>query len=291
MRNVVFGMSQDQIVNELTIPHVRQVCETMKRYPETIWRFEFSPEMFSNTELEFSRRVVDTGGGSFGATPQNPVIINLPTTVENATPNCFADQIEWMHRNVAKRDCIVLSVHPHNDRGTGTAAAELAMMAGADRVEGCLFGNGERTGNVDIVNLALNMYSAGRASEPRLQRYRRYQEDRRILQTRSRFIHVIRTQETLFTRASPGSHQDAIKKAFANRDANPNGIWDMPHLPIDPMDVGRNYEAVIRVNSTVRQRRHQLPSAKRIRHRSPAPHADRVLAGGAAGDGHHRQGK
>jgi len=248
MRNVVFGMSQDQIVNELTIPHVRQVCETMKRFPETIWRFEFSPEMFSNTELEFSRRVVDTVVEVFGATPQNPVIINLPTTVENATPNCFADQIEWMHRNVAKRDCIVLSVHPHNDRGTGTAAAELAMMAGADRVEGCLFGNGERTGNVDIVNLALNMYSQG--VHPNLD-FSDIDDIKKTVEYCNQIaVHPRHPYagDLVYTSFS-GSHQDAIKKAFANRDANPNGIWDMPYLPIDPMDVGRNYEAVIRVNS------------------------------------------
>ena len=131
MRNVVFGMTQDQIVNELTIPHVRQVREMMKRYPETEWRFEFSPEMFSNTELEFSKRVVDTVVEVFGATPQNPIIINLPTTVENATPNCFADQIEWMSRRLARRDSIVLSIHPHNDRGCAVAAAELAVMGDA----------------------------------------------------------------------------------------------------------------------------------------------------------------
>ncbi len=248
MRNVVFGMTQDQIVDELTIPHVRQVRETMKRYAGTEWRFEFSPEMFSNTELEFSKRVVDTVVEVFGATPQDPIIINLPTTVENATPNCFADQIEWMHRNVAKRDCIVLSVHPHNDRGTGTAAAELAMMAGADRVEGCLFGNGERTGNVDIVNLALNMYSQG--VNPKLD-FSDIDDIKKTVEYCNQIaVHPRHPYagDLVYTSFS-GSHQDAIKKAFGNREANPDGIWDMPYLPIDPMDVGRNYEAVIRVNS------------------------------------------
>jgi len=248
MRNVVFGLSQDQIVNELTIPHVRQVRELMKKYPDTEWRFEFSPEMFSNTELEFSKRVVDTVIDVYGATPQNKVIINLPTTVENATPNCFADQIEWMHRNVAKRDCIVMSVHPHNDRGTGTAAAELAMMAGADRVEGCLFGNGERTGNVDIVNLALNMYSQG--VHPNLD-FSDIDEIKKTVEYCNQIpVHPRHPYagDLVYTSFS-GSHQDAIKKAFAARDANKTQFWDMPYLPIDPMDVGRSYEAVIRVNS------------------------------------------
>lgn len=248
MRDVVFGMSRDQIINELTIPHVRQVREAMRRYPETDWRFEFSPEMFSNTELDFSKRVVDTVVEVFGATPERPIIINLPTTVENATPNCFADQIEWMHRNVARRDCIILSVHPHNDRGTGTAAAELAMMAGADRVEGCLFGNGERTGNVDIVNLALNLYAQG--VHPKLD-FSDIDEIKKTVEYCNQLpVHPRHPYagDLVYTSFS-GSHQDAIKKAFAHRDANPDGRWNMPYLPIDPMDVGRSYEAVIRVNS------------------------------------------
>lgn len=248
MRNVVFGMSQDQIVNELTIPHVKQVRELMKKYPETEWRFEFSPEMFSNTELEFSKRVVDTVVDVFGATPQNKVIINLPTTVENATPNCYADQIEWMHRNVAKRDCILISLHPHNDRGTGTAAAELGLMAGADRVEGCLFGSGERTGNVDIVNLALNMYSQG--VPPNLD-FSDIDEVKKTVEYCNQLPVPARhpyAGDLVYTSFS-GSHQDAIKKAFTSREVNKTQLWDMPYLPIDPMDVGRSYEAIIRVNS------------------------------------------
>ncbi len=248
MRNVVFGLTQDQVVNDLTIPHVKQVRELMKKYPETDWRFEFSPEMFSNTELEFSKRVVDTVVDVYGATPQNKIIINLPTTVENASPNCYADQIEWMHRNVAKRDCILISLHPHNDRGTGTAAAELALMAGADRVEGCLFGSGERTGNVDIVNVAMNMYSQG--VHPNLD-FSDIDEIKKTVEYCNQIpVHPRHPYagDLVYTSFS-GSHQDAIKKAFANREVNPNGIWDMPYLPIDPMDVGRSYEAVIRVNS------------------------------------------
>ena len=248
MRNVVFGMSQDQIVNELTIPHVKQVRELMKKYPETEWRFEFSPEMFSNTELEFSKRVVDTVVDVYGATPQNKIIINLPTTVENATPNCYADQIEWMHRNVAKRDCILISLHPHNDRGTGTAAAELGLMAGADRVEGCLFGSGERTGNVDIVNLALNMYSQG--VHPNLD-FSDIDEVKKTVEYCNQLPVPARhpyAGDLVYTSFS-GSHQDAIKKAFTARETNNTQLWDMPYLPIDPMDVGRSYEAIIRVNS------------------------------------------
>ncbi len=248
MRNVVFGLTQDQVVNDLTIPHVKQVRELMKKNPETEWRFEFSPEMFSNTELEFSKRVVDTVVEVYGATPQNKIIINLPTTVENASPNCYADQIEWMHRNVAKRDCILISLHPHNDRGTGTAAAELALMAGADRVEGCLFGSGERTGNVDIVNVAMNMYSQG--VHPNLD-FSDIDEIKKTVEYCNQIpVHPRHPYagDLVYTSFS-GSHQDAIKKAFAHREVNPNGIWDMPYLPIDPMDVGRSYEAVIRVNS------------------------------------------
>ena len=248
MRNVVFGMSQDQIVNELTIPHVKQVRELMKKYPKTEWRFEFSPEMFSNTELEFSKRVVDTVVDVYGATPQNKIIINLPTTVENATPNCYADQIEWMHRNVAKRDCILISLHPHNDRGTGTAAAELGLMAGADRVEGCLFGSGERTGNVDIVNLALNMYSQG--VHPNLD-FSDIDEVKKTVEYCNQLPVPARhpyAGDLVYTSFS-GSHQDAIKKAFTARETNNTQLWDMPYLPIDPMDVGRSYEAIIRVNS------------------------------------------
>ena len=248
MRNVVFGLSQDQVIREMTIPHVRQVRELMKKHPETEWRFEFSPEMFSNTEIEFSKRVVDVVVDEYGATAQNKIIINLPTTVENATPNCFADQIEWMHRNLTKRDCITLSVHPHNDRGTATAAAELALMAGAERVEGCLFGNGERTGNVDIVNLAMNMYAQG--INPKLD-FSDIDDIKRTVEYCNQIpVHPRHPYagDLVYTSFS-GSHQDAIKKSFAAREANKTLIWDMPYLPIDPMDVGRNYEAVIRVNS------------------------------------------
>ncbi len=252
MREVVFGLSEDQVIEQLTIPHVRLVKALMAKYPETDWRFEFSPEMFSNTEMPFAKRVIDTVVEEFGATAERPIIINCPTTVENLTPNCFADQIEWLCRHVAKREAIILSVHPHNDRGTGTAAAELAMMAGADRVEGCLFGNGERTGNVDLVNLALNLYSQG--VSPNLD-FSDIDEIKKTVEYCNQLpVHPRHPYagDLVYTSFS-GSHQDAIKKAFAHREQalarDPETKWFIPYLPIDPMDVGRSYEAVIRVNS------------------------------------------
>src|SRR5258706_7694602 len=245
MRRVVFGMSKDEVV-DLAVRHCRMIKRLAAAQPETDWIFQYSPEMFSGTEIEFSKQIVDAVVDEFGATPDNKVIINLPSTVECSTPNVFADQIEWMHRNLAKRDSIVLSVHPHNDRGTGTAAAEFAMMAGIDRVEGCLFGNGERTGNVDIVNLALNMYSQG--VHPGLDfsdidGLRAAVEYCNQLPVHPRHPYVGDLVYTSFS----GSHQDAIKKAFSARKED--DVWDMPYLPIDPMDLGRSYEAVISVNS------------------------------------------
>ncbi|AXQ31735.1 2-isopropylmalate synthase [Solimonas sp. K1W22B-7] len=246
MRRVVFNLSQDQVLDELAVAHARLIRQLADERPETEWVFEYSPEMFSGTELDFSKRVVDAVVDALGATREKPVIINLPSTVEHSTPNIFADMIEWMHRNLAKREAIILSVHPHNDRGTGTAAAEFAMMAGADRIEGCLFGNGERTGNVDIVNLALNMYTQG--VHPGLDfsdidEVRKTVEYSNQLPVHPRHPYV---GDLVFTSFS-GSHQDAIKKAFSARKEE--DIWEMPYLPIDPLDLGRSYEAVIRVNS------------------------------------------
>ncbi len=246
MRRVVFDMSQDQVLNELAVAHARLVRQLADERPETDWRFEYSPEMFSGTELDFSKRVVDAVVDAIGATAEKPVIINLPSTVEHSTPNIFADMIEWMHRNVARRDAIILSVHPHNDRGTGTAAGEFALMAGADRVEGCLFGNGERTGNVDIVNIALNLYTQG--VDPGLD-FSSIDEVRHCVEYCNQLpVHPRHPYvgDLVFTSFS-GSHQDAIKKAFAAR--KDGDIWEMPYLPIDPIDLGRSYEAVIRVNS------------------------------------------
>ena len=245
MRRVVFRMSEDEVV-DLAVSHVRLVRELADAHPETDWRIQYSPEMFSGTELALSKRVVDAVVEAAGATPERPIIINLPSTVEHSTPNIFADMIEWMHRNIARRDAVILSIHPHNDRGTGIAAGEFALMAGGDRIEGCLFGNGERTGNFDVVNLALNLYTQG--VHPGLDfsdidEVRRTVEHCNQLPVHPRHPYV---GDLVFTSFS-GSHQDAIKKAFDARQ--PSDIWDMPYLPIDPLDIGRSYEAVIRVNS------------------------------------------
>jgi 2-isopropylmalate synthase len=245
MRRVVLGMDEDGIV-ELATTHARMIKDCAARQPGTDWRFEYSPEMFSGTELAFSKRVVDAVTEVWQATPERPCIVNLPSTVEHSTPNIFADMIEWMHRHLARRDGIVLSVHPHNDRGTGTAAGEFALMAGADRIEGCLFGNGERTGNVDLVNIALNLYTQGVAPGldfSDIDDVRRCVEHCNQLPVHPRHPYVGDLVYTSFS----GSHQDAIKKAFAAR--RDGEIWDMPYLPIDPKDLGRSYDAVIRVNS------------------------------------------
>ena len=245
MRKVVLGMDEDGIV-EMAVGQTKLVKQLVTEHPETEWGFEYSPEMFSDTELAFSKRVVDAVVEAWGATPQNKCIINLPSTVEHCTPNVFADMIEWMHRNLAKRDSIILSVHPHNDRGTGIAAAELALMSGADRLEGCLFGNGERTGNCDLANIALNLYTQG--VSPGLD-FSDIDEIRRVVEHCNQIaVHPRHPYvgDLVYTSFS-GSHQDAIKKAFAARKEG--DIWEMPYLPIDPKDLGRSYEAVIRVNS------------------------------------------
>ncbi|HEY0858482.1 MAG TPA: 2-isopropylmalate synthase [Albitalea sp.] len=245
MRRVVLGMDEDGIV-ELAGTHARLIRQLAERQPETDFVFEYSPEMFSGTELAFSKRVVDAVTEVWQPTPQRKCIINLPSTVEQSTPNIFADMVEWMHRHLARRDCIVLSVHPHNDRGTGTAAGEFALMAGADRIEGCLFGNGERTGNVDLVNIALNLYTQGVPPEldfSDIDEVRRCVEHCNQLPVHPRHPYAGDLVYTSFS----GSHQDAIRKAFAAR--RDGDVWDMPYLPIDPKDLGRNYDAVIRVNS------------------------------------------
>lgn len=245
MRRVVLGMSEDEIV-ELARSNAQLFKDIAADHPHTDWTFEYSPEMYSDTEVEFSKRVIDAVTDVWQPTPQKKCIINLPTTVEHSSPNIFADMVEWTHRHVNRRDAIVLSVHPHNDRGTGTATAEMALLAGADRLEGCLFGNGERTGNLDVVNVALNMYIQG--INPGLDfsdidGIRATVEYCNQLPVHPRHPYV---GELVYTSFS-GSHQDAIKKAFSARQEG--DIWDMPYLPIDPKDLGRSYEAVIRVNS------------------------------------------
>lgn len=245
MRRVVLGMDEDQIV-ELATTHARMFNDCAAKQPATQWTFQYSPEMFSGTDLAFSKRVVDSVTEVWAPTSERKCIVNLPSTVEHSTPNIFADMVEWMHRHLARRDSIVLSVHPHNDRGTGTAAGEFALMAGADRIEGCLFGNGERTGNLDLVNVALNLYTQGVSPEldfSNIDEIRATVEHCNQLPVHPRHPYVGDLVYTSFS----GSHQDAIRKAFSAR--KDGDIWDMPYLPIDPKDVGRSYEAVIRVNS------------------------------------------
>lgn len=212
------------------------------------YRFQYSPESFTGTELEVALEICNAVTEIIDPTPDNKLILNLPATVEMSTPNIHADQIEWMHRNLDRRDCIILSLHPHNDRGTGIAATELGLMAGADRVEGTLFGNGERTGNVDIVTLALNMYTQG--VDPMLDcsdinRIKDVYEYSNQLRIPERHPYVGELVYTAFS----GSHQDAINKGMkAYRQSNKE-LWEVPYLPIDPQDVGRTYEAIIRINS------------------------------------------
>jgi len=216
------------------------------QYPDTDWIFQYSPECFTATELEVAKDVCDAVTEIWEASPENKVILNLPATVEVSTPNVYADQIEWMHRNIARRDGVIISVHCHNDRGCGIAASELAIMAGADRVEGCVFGNGERTGNVDVAAIALNMYTQGVAPEldfSNINEIIATVEECTGLPVHPRHPYA---GDLVFT-AFSGSHQDAIKKGFEFQKNEE--IWDMPYLPIDPKDLGRDYDAVIRVNS------------------------------------------
>jgi 2-isopropylmalate synthase len=244
-RRVVFRTDRAGII-DIAVRGATEVREHALRQPDTEWTFEYSPESFTGTELDFAVEVCDAVNAVWEPTPDRRSILNLPATVEMATPNIYADQIEWFSRHVRDRDCVVLSVHPHNDRGTAVAAAELAVMAGADRVEGTLFGNGERTGNVDIVTLALNLYSQG--VDPKLD-FSNINEAARCAESCNQLpIHPRHPYvgDLVFT-AFSGSHQDAIKKGLAARaDAD---IWDVPYLPIDPSDLGRSYDSIIRVNS------------------------------------------
>ena len=244
-RDIVFGMSKAEVV-DMAVSAVKLIKQLAAEQPETEWVLEYSPETFTAAELDFSLEISNAVTEAWGATPENKLILNLPTTVELATPNVYADQIEWMHRHLARRDSIVLSLHTHNDRGTAVASAELGMMAGADRVEGCLFGNGERTGNVDIVTLALNLYTQG--IDPGLDFSDINAIARTVEHCNQLPIHPRHPYagDLVFT-AFSGSHQDAIKKGFAVQQ--PDSTWNVPYLPVDPKDVGRNYDSVIRVNS------------------------------------------
>ncbi len=244
-RRTVFNLDSAG-VKAIAVESASLIQRLAAQQPATEWVFQYSPEVFCATELPFALEVCDAVTAVWQPTPGHKAIINLPNTVEMATPNVYADQIEWMHRHLARRDAIVLSVHPHNDRGTAVAAAELAVMAGADRVEGCVFGNGERTGNVDLVTLALNLYTQG--IDPgldfsRIDEVARTVEECTQLPIHPRHPYVGDLVYTAFS----GSHQDAIKKGFAaRRDDEP---WEVPYLPIDPADLGRSYASVIRVNS------------------------------------------
>ncbi|MBB1606755.1 MULTISPECIES: 2-isopropylmalate synthase [unclassified Pseudomonas] len=244
-RRVVFGLSVDE-VEQLVVRHVQLLKEKVAAHPQTEWVLQYSPETFCMAELEVSLRMCNAAIRTWDAGPGRPIIINLPTTVEVATPNVFADQIEWMHQRLERREHVVLSVHPHNDRGTGVACAEQALLAGAQRVEGCLFGNGERSGNLDLVTLALNLYTQG--IHPGLDfsdiaGVARVAEACTGLPIHPRHPYV---GDLVFT-AFSGSHQDAIAKGFAAQAAD--GFWEVPYLPIDPRDLGRTYDSIVRVNS------------------------------------------
>ena len=254
-RRVVFRADRDE-VKKIATDGARKCLAEQAKHPGTRWRYEYSPESYTGTELEYAKEVCDAVAEVIAPTPDWPLIINLPATVEMATPNVYADSIELMSRNLARRDSIILSLHPHNDRGTAVAAAELGFQAGADRIEGCLFGNGERTGNVCLVTLGLNLFSRGvdpQIDFSNIDEVRRTVEHCNQLQVHERHPYGGDLVYTAFS----GSHQDAINKGLdamkiaADQDGVDEAdlVWQVPYLPIDPKDVGRNYEAVIRVNS------------------------------------------
>ena len=246
-RRVVFQQDREG-VRQIAEEGAKLVIEHARKNPETEWVFQYSPESFTQTELDYALEVCESVLDIWEASPENPVILNLPATVEVATANIFADQIEWMARNFTNRERVILSVHPHNDRGTGVAAAEFAVMAGADRIEGTLFGNGERTGNVDIVTLGMNMFSQG--IDPTLD----FSKMRDLIGV-AEYCNQLPVHprhpyagDLVFT-AFSGSHQDAINKGLKAMEQSNSNLWEVPYLPIDPADVGATYEAVIRINS------------------------------------------
>ena len=261
-RRVVFN-TDIQGVTDIAAQAAAHIKALAAERPETEWVFQYSPELFTNTELEVSKAVCEAVMDVYQPTPEQRVIFNLPATVEATSANIYADQIEWFCRNIKNRDCVIVSLHPHNDRGTGVAAAELGIMAGADRIEGTLFGNGERTGNVDVVTLALNMFSQG--IDPQLD-FSDINEVVHCVEYCNQLpVHPRHPYggELVFT-AFSGSHQDAIKKGFAARKQSNSGVWEMPYLPVDPQDLGRSYEAVIRVQS-VRERRYSVLTGAGLR--------------------------
>ena len=277
-RRVVFREEREGI-KKIATSAAEMVVELAGKYSDTYFRFEYSPESYTGTELSYAAEVCNAVTEIWRPTPEQPVIINLPATVEMATPNVYADSIEWMNRNLERRDSVVLSLHPHNDRGTGVAAAELGYQAGADRIEGCLFGNGERTGNVCLVTLGMNLFSQG--VDPQID-FSDIDEIRRTVEYCNQLPVGERHPwggDLVFT-AFSGSHQDAINKGFdalgdaASRAGHPvaDHPWEVPYLPIDPKDIGRTYEAVIRVNSQsgkggvayVMKTEHQLDLPRRL---------------------------
>lgn len=245
-RDVVFGMEKDEII-DIAVKGTRMVKERAKDFPGEII-LEYSPESFTGTEMDFALEICTAVQKEWGPTKENPIIINLPSTVEMTTPNVYADQIEWMNKHFEDRESIVLSVHPHNDRGTGVASAELAILAGADRVEGTLFGNGERTGNVDVLNVAYNMFSHGINPELEIEHVNEIIE---IYERCCKIpIHPRHPYagKLVFT-AFSGSHQDAINKGVKALKERNGQYWEVPYLPIDPSDIGREYEPIVRINS------------------------------------------
>ena len=277
-RRVVFRSDRAGIT-KIATDGAEEVAKFAEKYPSTDWTFQYSPESYTGTELEYAVEITNAVSAIWQPTPEQPMIVNLPATVEMATPNVYADSIEWMHRNLARRDALVLSLHPHNDRGSGIAAAELGYQAGADRIEGCLFGNGERTGNVDLVALGMNLFTQG--VDPQID-FSDIDEIRRTVEYCNQLPVAERHPwggDLVYT-AFSGSHQDAINKGFAAMEADAaeaghpvdDHPWEVPYLPVDPKDIGRTYEAVIRVNSQsgkggiayVMKTEHQLDLPRRL---------------------------
>jgi 2-isopropylmalate synthase len=246
-RRVVFNLDMVGIM-KIATDGAQLIKELIPTVPNTKIIHEYSPESFTQTELPYAMEVCEAVMEIWQPTPEHRTIINLPATVEVATPNVYADQIEWMHRNFSKRDCVILSLHPHNDRGTGVAAAEFGVMAGADRIEGTLFGNGERTGNVDVITLAMNMVSQGVDSKLDMSNMRELRATAEYCNQLPVHPRHPYAGDLVFT-AFSGSHQDAINKGLKAMESSNSRAWDVPYLPIDPLDVGANYEAVIRINS------------------------------------------
>jgi 2-isopropylmalate synthase len=245
-RRVVFRLDRDGIT-ELAVRGTA-LCKELSEQTDTEIVLQYSPESFHGTELDYALEICEAVGEEWGPTPQRKMIVNLPTTVEQFPPNVYADRLEWFGRNFSRRDAAVLSIHPHNDRGTAVATAELGLMAGGERVEGTLFGNGERTGNVDLITLALNLLTQGVDPEldlSQIDEMKAIVEECNELPVHPRHPYVGELVYTAFS----GSHQDAIKKGMHAQERSDSGVWDVPYLPIDPMDLGRTYEAIIRVNS------------------------------------------